>query len=303
MTIRVYGEFESLKVEQSVAGESMPQLNAEDRTTFQIARSGRIEVTSGKTGIASWDIDAIPDQPPTIEAATEFVLSGGSRGYLPLRLSDDYGVRAAGVEMALDFDRIPRLHGLATDPESAEMSKIEIPLPFGGPSKEMEIEFAADFAEHIWAGLPVKLSAVVYDAIGQEARTRELSTVLPSRSYYNPVAAAIAELSRDLLWNRENGKRVTLVTRSITHRPDDIFEDIGAFLMVRTALHRLESGLSGGLEPSNRDKIAEMLWNVALRLEEGELHSARQRMEHAADKLSEGNSQRGAARRSRASCR
>ena len=55
-------------------------------------------------------------------------------------------------------------------------------------------------------------------------------------------AAALIELRRDLLWTRENGKRVSQILHALTHRPEGLLRNERAYLMIRVAMRRLELG-------------------------------------------------------------
>ena len=57
------------------------------------------------------------------------------------------------------------------------------------------------------------------------------------------MAAGLVEMRRDLLWSVENGRRVTQVLKAITHRPDEAFDAPGAYLIVRTAIRRLDAAV------------------------------------------------------------
>jgi uncharacterized protein (TIGR02302 family) len=112
--------------------------------------------------------------------------------------------------------------------------------------------------------------------------------LLPGRRFFDPLAAAIVEQRRDLLWNRENAIRVTQVLRAVSHRPEDVFRSETVFLKLRVALRRLEAGIRyDQLTEALRDETAEALWAIALEIEEGDLSDALERLRRAQDRLSE----------------
>ena len=64
------------------------------------------------------------------------------------------------------------------------------------------------------------------DAIGQiGARDGLRRRCCRARRFYHPVAAALVEQRRDLLWTPANAPRVVQVLRAVTHRPEGLFDD------------------------------------------------------------------------------
>jgi len=110
---------------------------------------------------------------------------------------------------------------------------------------------------------------------------------LPGKRFFNPLAGAIAEQRRDLLWSPENAKRVHQVLLATTHRPDEVFRSRKAYLVTRGAIRRMGYAMEDGLDPVELEDIAEYLWAAALIIEDGDLASARERLKLAQDRLEE----------------
>jgi uncharacterized protein (TIGR02302 family) len=112
--------------------------------------------------------------------------------------------------------------------------------------------------------------------------------VLPGRRFFDPLAAAVIEMRRDLLWTRDNLGRTIQIMRAVTHRPEGLVRDQGAYLQLRVALRRMEAAANaGGFTPEVRDEMADVLWDIAVLLEEGDLADALERLRRAQDRLSE----------------
>ena len=106
------------------------------------------------------------------------------------------------------------------------------------------------------------------------------------RRFYDPMAQALVEQRRDLLWSAANGRRVTQVLRAVTNHPDDAFDSPRAYLVVRTAIRRLaQAPQAGDASPAVRDEVAEALWQAALQIEDGDLGDAAQRLARAKERL------------------
>ncbi|MCC6007740.1 MAG: TIGR02302 family protein [Rhodobacteraceae bacterium] len=290
VTLRLYGQQGQVSVEQDVA-EAAPG-DGEDwsRRDFTVTRTGALRIVTPRGGEALWWIEMIPDLPPEILPSDELERLVSGRMRLPFAASDDYGVEAGAVRIALDLDRVDRRHGLAVEPEPRPGFEIDLPMPFRGSRTEFEDILSEDFAEHPWADLPVTLHFSVEDALGQTGTAEPITIDLPGRRFLDPLAAAIAEQRRDLLWTRENGARVARVLRMVMHRPDMVLD--GPFperpyLMLSVALRQLEREVASGLSGDARDEIAEALWQIALLIEEGDMADAAERLRRAQDRLSE----------------
>ena len=108
-----------------------------------------------------------------------------------------------------------------------------------------------------------------------------MTGVLPMRRFYDPMAAALIEQRRDLLWSGANARRVTQVLRAVTNHPDDAFDSPRAYLVVRTAIRRLAQAEEAGEVAAVRDEVAEALWQAAVQIEDGNLGDAAERLARA----------------------
>jgi uncharacterized protein (TIGR02302 family) len=138
----------------------------------------------------------------------------------------------------------------------------------------------------VLANLPVTLTLTANDAAGQTARSEPVKLVLPGRRFFDPMAAAIIELRRDLLWNRANAPQNLRIFRALTWRPDGLFRNAADLERLKIIMARL-SKTDDTLSDQTRDDLAEEMWALALTLEEGDLNSARERLERAQDRLDE----------------
>ncbi|TVQ56930.1 MAG: TIGR02302 family protein [Rhodobacteraceae bacterium] len=244
--------------------------------TVRLRDAGEIEATAGRATLGAWRFDVIPDEPPTI-AYTE----GPSRartgvlqfGYLA---TDDYGVVGARAEAALDDSADPPFPGLAPD-SVIEAPSVELPLPLSRDARRVAETTTQDLTAHPWAGLPVTLEIVAVDGAGQEARDTT-SLVLPERRFRDPLARALIEQRRHLAWSIDAAERVVDVLDAVTAHPEDAFEDARVYLMVRTARRRLGYALEDDRVPDEAASVIDLLWEAALRLEDGDLTSAERRL-------------------------
>lgn len=286
VTIRLYGEDQTYGVIQSVteAQNAAPETPSLD---FEIARSGQIEIVEKGQPLKVWTFDVIPDTAPVIALAGPVNRTPAGEAEIDFEAADDYGVVAAEARIRLDLDQLERIHGLALDPEPVADIVFDLPMPFNGKTTEFNDSVVENLSKHPWAGLPVLLSLSALDARDQTGSSEDEAVLLPGRRFFDPLAAAIVEQRRDLMWNRQNARRITQVLRAVTLYPEDIFDSERAYLHLRTTIRRLESSLDQPLSDAARDEFAETLWKIALLIEDGNLADAAERLRRAQERLSE----------------
>ena len=76
-----------------------------------------------------------------------------------------------------------------------------------------------DLSKHVWAHLPVLIVLEVEDLHGQIGQLVSLEIKLPPRSFFDPLAKALIEQRRDLLWPEGNFWRVAQILRAISQQP------------------------------------------------------------------------------------
>ena len=285
VTIKEYGGSERPEIVETVTGGMGAEGSGQGRYEYQIVESGELRLGLGSSAEAVWVFEVIDDAPPDVSINGEIVSDSEGRLSVPLKVEDDYGVAAVAIEIRLAENQVDRAHGLASEPDPSKSELYQVRLPFAGSKSEFETNFAGEFPRHPWAGLPVEIVAEATDGAGQSTRVDLLSIDLPGNTFINAVAAALAEQRRDLIWSKDNAKRVAQAVRAITYVPEPVFESIRGYAYARAAVRRLDAGMRGGYDESVRDDVAEMLWFAALEVEQGNLASYRRRMAEAAQRL------------------
>ena len=287
ITLRLYGEIGALIVEETVSGRTGEVLSASDPAqTFTITQQG--ELTLSGPGGSSWSIGVIEDTFPTVRLSGPLERTATGEFRQPFEAEDDYGVVSGSATMELDLDRADRRYGLGLAPEEREPISLDLPMTISGDRTDFEETLIDDLAKHPWANLPIRMELTVEDAIGQTGGVVAQDAILPGRRFFDPLAAAVIEQRRDLLWNRKNAGRVSQVLRAVSHRPDEVFRSETAFLKLRVAIRRLETGFAyDTLTDELIEETADVLWEIAVQLEEGDLSDALERLRRAQDRLSE----------------
>ncbi|SHH05405.1 TIGR02302 family protein [Cognatiyoonia sediminum] len=286
IALRLYGEVGALTVAETVSGRTEDLGAASDaQQEFVVAQSGEIAI-EGENG-AAWAVNVIEDQPPFVELTGPIEADALGEMSQPFRAEDDYGVVSGTAEIALDLGAVDRRHGLAIAPEARGPVVIDLPMPFSGDRSDFEELLIDDFSEHPFANLPVTITLSVQDEAEQMGVTEPERIILPGRRFFQPFARAIIEQRRDLLWSKDNGKRVVQIMKAIAHRPEGLFSNEVTFLRMRAITRRLDTFVENGFTDENRDEIVQALWDLAIQLEEGTLADARERLRRAQERLSE----------------
>ncbi|WP_306155545.1 TIGR02302 family protein [Roseovarius sp. MMSF_3281] len=289
VTLRLYGELGALSVSETVSERTEDLGAASDaEQSFDIVSDGELRIDG--PGGQAWEVSALRDLPPQVEVAPapSDVTFDGQMSH-PFRARDDYGVVGGVARFDLDVQAVERRYGLAAEPEPRAPIELDLPMPITGDRAEFSETLIENLSKHPWAHMPVTLQLQVEDAAGQVGASEVQKLTLPARRFFDPMAAAVIEQRRDLLWSRDNGKRVAQVLRAISHRPEDgMFRRETAYLRLRVILRRLETlAAYGGFDAEARDEIAEAMWDLALILEEGDIGDALERMRAAQERLSE----------------
>jgi uncharacterized protein (TIGR02302 family) len=287
--LRFYGEVGALTLSETVSNRSAnpttdaPAADAPSQD-FDIVQSGELAI-NGPNG-DRWAITATRDAPPSISAQGDLTREADGRLKLVFDAKDDFGVTGGKAVIALDLAAIDRRYGLVADPEMTDPITLDLPLPISGQRTEFTETLVDDLSKHVFANLPVTITLSATDAPGQTGTATPLHVTLPGKRFFDPLAAAVVEMRRDILWSRTNAARSTQIFKALTNRPEGLIRNEKAYLRLRVALRRLEAE-QDALPVESRDELAEALWDIALLIEEGDLNSARERLKRAQDRLDE----------------
>ena len=243
-----------------------------DRRSQQIShtleRGSRIEVAQGETVLGAWPLELMPDLAPAIDFAEVPTRTVRSALRVEYEAADDYGV----VAVRLDIRRSG----------GDETLEIALPMPGRGLREVREAGFH-DLTPHPWAGLPVTLELFAEDAKGQVGMSEIIEMVLPERIFNHPVARAIIEQRKLLTLDPSKRGRVARALDAISARPEHFFEDTVVYLSLRSARWRLVHDD----EKSAIAEVQELLWDTALRIEDGNLSLAERDLRAAQQALME----------------
>jgi len=292
ITLRLYGEVGALTVSEGVSGvvadvvaDVAPDAPAQMAFDFRVLQNGVIAVDGPDA--RSWDVTVLADQAPQIAILGAPDVSAMGEMRLPFSASDDYGVEAGEARILLDLASVDRRYGLTVAPDARPEITVPLPMPIAGDRAAFEENLTDDFSEHPWANLPVTVAMTALDAAEQQAQTAPVQMTLPGRRFFDPMAASVIEMRRDILWSRDNTARSAQVLRAVSHLPQDAFRSETSALRLRQMIGRLETYARFGFDQETQDQLARDMWDLALELEEGDLEDARERMRRAQERLNE----------------
>ena len=286
ITLRLYGEVGALSVSETVSGAHIEQeIEAALVRDFKVTQSGEIRVDG--PGGRTWNVAMLPDAKPEVEILGPPEVAALGEMRLPFAARDDYGVEAGEARISLDLAAVDRRYGLTIDPDPRPEMVVPLPMPIAGERTSFEENLIDDFSKHPWANLPVQISLSVLDASEQQVTTPPTEMILPGRRFFDPLAAAVIEQRRDLLWSKANAARLAQILKAVAYRPQDVFRSETSALRLRQQIKRLDTQASYGLTDDLQSQIADDLWDLAIELEEGVLADALERMRRAQERLSE----------------
>ncbi len=280
--IRVFGGSGAAQLEangeRNIAFKKIDRLNSELQTTLN--KGTVIEVRQGGDRLARWSLDLIPDLPPNVTIGEKTGRSLRGSLILPVSANDDYGITQLSLQLTLaEGDRSA---GAAAD----VVTKIDLGLPASSEltkTRKFRETYYNDLTAHPWAGLRVELQLNARDEIEQVGRSEPVTIVLPEREFKHPVARAIIEQRKAITREPKKRHKVRRALAAISKAPDAFDHDLTVYLALRSAIGRLYHGRGGKAIV----EVRRLLWDTALRIEDGRLSLTERRLRQAQDGLME----------------
>ncbi|GAA0589997.1 hypothetical protein GCM10009416_30670 [Craurococcus roseus] len=215
---------------------------------------GKLAVRREGRTLAAWTLSVQADAPPT--AAFSEPPARAQRGLgtrLPWRAEDDWGLASLRAEARLK-----------ARPDAPPLV-LELSLPGGNQNKHARGTAQPDLSAHPWAGLDVEFRLVVRDGAGQEGRSDAAALALPERSFNHRVAQRVIAVRKALSLDPGARRPARAELESIAAAPELFEHDVATYLALRAARTRLMVDR----RPEAISEVQDLLWEVALALEEG----------------------------------
>ncbi len=248
----------------------------EQENRWSLKGDGRLVIRRMGTVVGAFDIIAIPDKPPTIALKDE--PKPNVRGSLTLayKIDDDYGIIGAEAEFSKPVIRGKPVTGRSL----VEPPRMPLALP-SAPGGLGEGETTADLSEHAWAGARVSMTLTARDEGGNAGTSEPVEMVLPQRTFVKPLARALVEQRRNLVLSPDDKNRVTAGIEALMIAPERFKTTPNIYLGLYTISSRLKKARTDDALLG----VADLMWEMALRLEEGDLSEAERDLRQAQQQL------------------
>ena len=286
LTFKFYDAADGYIIDETVSSKLQKFTNSLERTEpIEISYSGQVSIQE-PVGV-SWKLNVIADQPPTVNILSGVERDATGRFSLRFKAKDDFGVTAGQAIFRLNLAEVHRRHGLAAQPEFQTNIELPLPLTISGDRSDFIENLEENLSKHPWAHLPVSVMFQVSDIGGQIGQSESLETILPARNFFDPLAKALIEQRRDILWSSKNVRRASQILRAISTEPAEIFRDLADLRILKEIITQLEEIELTKVKAQSIERISESLWNLSIKIEDGDLEQAIKKLERAQDKLEE----------------
>ena len=257
---------------------------------YELRKSAEVRVLASGAELARWPFYVIPDKAPKIALTKDPERTRRGALKLDYTVEDDYGVVSAEVKVrrpdpekkaadpAKDWARPEPLKGARLPLEHPPTLTLRLPR-----GNTHAAQTYIDTAPHPYAGREVILTLEARDVAGNVGRSKPIRIVLPQRQFDKPLARALIEQRGKLLDDSRYRPQVLRALDALTTEPEGFIDNASIYLSLRTLLHGLErDGSRTGLKSAT-----DGLWDIALRIEDGDLSDAEKALRDAQDKLAE----------------
>jgi uncharacterized protein (TIGR02302 family) len=281
--IQVHGGRGAPRVEQ---GRQRVVMTALDGGSYQaellLKFSDRLKVRMRGRNIVDWPIAIIPDKKPEIAWLKPPAATGASSVRIEYEAKDDY--------------RLAKIRAFVARRGDTEM--IEIQLPVSGSKLAKGSQFQ-DLTAHRWAGLDVAIILEAEDDNGQRGKSDVHTLTLPERVFRHPVSRELIKQRKELT---ENGAdfdaiyKTILSVGALAAEPDAYGGDAIVHLALRTIQARLIRSVVQDGRPDGQIEIdmhrairdvQPMMWDLALRIEEGQVANLERELRELQRQLSD----------------
>jgi uncharacterized protein (TIGR02302 family) len=254
--------------------------------SMPLTSPGAADVQVGGHTVAKWRFELIKDEAPQISLMGDPTATARGALRLSFRANDDHGVASAEARFALVGAKDAGLQAPATADGKVQADPLREPpvMPLQLPranARQIDGKASQDLTAHPWAGLKVRMTLAARDQAGQTGTSQPYEFILPERKFTKPLAKAVVEQRKKLVRERDSADLVARALDALTLGGERVIEDSAVYTALRDAYWRLETDRS----PQAIGSVVDQLWNVALRIEDGDLPEAERDVKQAQDEL------------------
>lgn len=267
------GDADKEEILQPVEG---PETAEEIEYKFILEDDSVVRLTYRDEALAQWGIAVLEDKAPKISFVDQPTAALSGSLELSYEVKDDYGVVSARAIITSLEEADPSARPLVEAPE------VDLPLP-RFRAKKGTSKTSRDLTQHPWAGSQVSIQLEASDDAGQIGLTETREITLPGRRFTNPLALALVEQRRILALDANKRSYVANLLDAVSSAPEEFIDNANAAIAMRVAYRRM-------VDAQNDDDLRstiDLLWEIALGLEFGDLSDAERNLRDAQENLSE----------------
>lgn len=273
----VPGQPAKIRAEQTSGGQTKGGLY---EINYTLKGSGDFKLKDRGRKLGLWRFAVTPDAAP-FAAFQEEPKETDSNGLgFAYELHDDYGIGSASLAMKLDGEASSEAP--SKERETERHFDVALPLP-SGREKSISERTVLDLTAHYYAGLDVEGQIIVKDLGGQEGRSEVVRFSLPERQFFEPLALAIVEQRRNLAHDPTDWAYVMRAIEALTLAPERFYDDLTVYTGLRTAYWQLDRTMPKLV--ADAVPTIDLLWDLALHVEDGNLSLAAQELRAIAKAL------------------
>ncbi|HWU24759.1 MAG TPA: DUF4175 family protein [Rhizomicrobium sp.] len=223
--------------------------------------------------LARLDIKTAADNPPVIAFAQPPAKTERDTTKFSFTAGDDYGVVGARAI----------IRPIAKDAKA--VLSVDLPLASASAKKLSQTVYRDLTAEPL-AGLNVEITLEAKDGAGQIGRSKTVRFRLPARIFTNPLSRALVEQRQTLALGVLDARtNVEFALDAITIAPERFFGEHqkAAYLAIRSAYWALKNAR----DPSDIERVEQILWDTAISLEQGGVLAAADELRRLQEMLSQ----------------
>ena len=242
--------------------------------TTTLKTGDTIAIHRGWMTLETWKVQIVADTAPQVSFTDLPSASEHKAVRVAYDAKDDYGVTSVTLRVT------PRQALFGIDAKT-----LELPLANLDEKDVKRVDFK-DLTDQPWAGTLVDLQLIATDAVGHKSESDRVAYTLPEREFFQPVARMLIEERKKLLNNLLSvpvRSEVANLMAGLAHQPTAFGSDPVVMMSLRAGAVRLVLDRDADAALSAKD----ILWQTAVRIEDGVMGLAEQNLKQAQQDLAE----------------
>ena len=251
-------------------------------TTHEVMldKDGAVAISAAGGPLAQWRFEVVEDVKPEIEMLDppEVQVSGAVK--LTYSMTDDYGVIGARALLTAKEESITFAAETSEVRPLVAAPDFKLSLP-QRRTKSGAAQTFRDLTSHPWAGSLVEIALQARDEAGQIGQSPVTEFRLPSRNFSKPMARAIVEQRRNLALDVNRRLQVLDAFDALMIAPERFIDNASIYLGMRFVYRRLQEAE----EDADLLEALDVMWDLALGIEDGDLSLAERALREAEEAL------------------